>query len=105
MIPAFLLALREGLEAALIVGIVLGALTKINREDLKPTVWVGTITAVIVSTAAAVILYLVGISFEGAAEQIFEDPSAQCLPHHFAYKQPKPHSFSPSRFPGSDHRP
>ncbi|MFZ0547846.1 MAG: FTR1 family protein [Candidatus Promineifilaceae bacterium] len=72
MIPAFLLALREGLEAALIVSIVLGALGKIKREDLKPTVWVGTISAIIVSIAAAVILYLVGISFEGAAEQIFE---------------------------------
>lgn len=72
MIPSFLLALREGLEAALIVGIVLGALRKINREDLKPTAWAGTITAVVVSVAAAVILYLVGVSFEGKAEEIFE---------------------------------
>jgi len=72
MIPAFLLALREGLEAALIVGIVLGALGKMKRDDLKPTVWMGTISAIFVSIAAAVILYLVGVSFEGEAEEIFE---------------------------------
>ena len=35
MFPSFILALREGIEAALIVGILLGALKKINREDLK----------------------------------------------------------------------
>jgi len=72
MISAVLLALREGLEAALIVGIVLGVLSKIRREDLRPTVWAGTITAIIVSAVAAVILYLVGVSLEGKAEQLFE---------------------------------
>ena len=39
--PAFLLSLREGLEAALIIGIVLGAVNKIRRTDLVPTVWLG----------------------------------------------------------------
>ncbi len=72
MIPALLLALREGLEAALIVGILLSALRKINREDLKPTVWLGTIGAVLVSLVAAVVLQALGASFEGKTEEIFE---------------------------------
>jgi high-affinity Fe2+/Pb2+ permease len=38
MIPGFLLDLREGLEAALMVGIVLGALRKTQHEELKTTV-------------------------------------------------------------------
>jgi high-affinity iron transporter len=72
MIPAFLLALREGLEAALIVGILLGALRKIDREALKPVVWAGVGAAVAVSLLVAVILQVVGAAFEGRAEQIFE---------------------------------
>jgi high-affinity iron transporter len=72
MIPSFLLALREGLEAALIVGIVLGALRKTQHEELKTTVWWGTASAIVVSLVAAVILYLVGVSFEGKAEEAFE---------------------------------
>ena len=72
MIPAFLLALREGLEGALIVGIVLGALRKMNRNELQPIVWAGTISAVVVSALAAIVLYQVGISLEEEAEAIFE---------------------------------
>jgi high-affinity iron transporter len=72
MVPGFLLALREGLEAALIVGLVLGALRKTRHEELKTIVWWGTAGAIVVSLAAAMILYLVGVSFEGKAEQAFE---------------------------------
>jgi high-affinity iron transporter len=72
MIPGFLLALREGLEAALIVGIVLGALRKTRHEELKSTVWWGTVGAIVASLVAAVVLYLVGLSFEGKAEEAFE---------------------------------
>ena len=36
MLPTYLLSLREGLEAALIIGIVLGAVNKIRRNDLTP---------------------------------------------------------------------
>ena len=48
MLSTYLLSLREGLEAALIIGIVLGALSKIRRQDLKPAVWFGTFGAVAV---------------------------------------------------------
>ena len=72
MLPTYLLSLREGLEAALIIGIVLGAVSKIRRNDLVPTVWLGTLSAVIVSILSAVVLTSVGMSLEGKAEEIFE---------------------------------
>jgi len=72
MIPAFLLALREGLEAALIIGIVLGALRKTQHDGLKSTVWFGAAAAALISIIAAIALYQASISFEGTGEQIFE---------------------------------
>lgn len=72
MLPTYLLSLREGLEAALIIGIVLGALTKIRRSDLSPAVWMGTASAVIVCILAAILLTTFGMSLEERAEQIFE---------------------------------
>lgn len=72
MLPSFFLSLREGLEAALIIGIVLGALRKMHQERLVPTVWLGTAAAAAISIIAALLLTAVGASFEGAAEEIFE---------------------------------
>jgi len=72
MLPTFLLSLREGLEAALIIGIVLGAVSKIRRKDLTPFVWLGVLSAVGVSIITAVILTSFGMSLEDKAEKIFE---------------------------------
>jgi len=72
MLPTYLLALREGLEAALIIGIVLGALAKIRRNDLSLAVWLGTLSAVGISILTAVLLTSFGMSLEESAEQIFE---------------------------------
>lgn len=72
MLPSYLLSLREGLEAALIIGIVLGALRKIRRTDLAPALWLGTLAAVGVSVLAAILLTLFGLSLEGSAEKIYE---------------------------------
>lgn len=72
MLASFLLALREGLEAALIISIVLGALRRLHRNDLAPTVWAGVGSAIIVSFAAGIGLYTIGVELEGQAEQIFE---------------------------------
>ncbi|HEX9027818.1 MAG TPA: FTR1 family protein [Anaerolineales bacterium] len=72
MFPSFLLSLREGLEAALVIGIVLGALRKMNRTDLRSAVWTGAALALGLSLLAAIILDLLGAEFEGTAEQIFE---------------------------------
>ena len=72
MLPTYLLSLREGLEAALIIGIVLGAVNKIRRTDLVPAVWLGTLSAIAVSVLTALILTSVGMSLEDEAEEIFE---------------------------------
>jgi high-affinity iron transporter len=72
MLPTYLLSLREGLEAALIIGIVLGALQKIRRTDLASTVWLGTFLAVVISILTAFLLTTLGLSLEGKAEEIYE---------------------------------
>ena len=72
MLASYLLSLREGLEAALIISIVLGVLRKLNRQDLSSTVWAGVASAIVVSLAAGVGLYAIGIELEGQAEKIFE---------------------------------
>ena len=72
MVPSILLTLREGLEAALIIGIVLGALNKFNRPELKPVVWLGTASAAGISVLVAVVFQLLDIAFAGPGEAIFE---------------------------------
>lgn len=72
MLPSFLLSLREGLEIALIIGIVLGALRKVHHSDLKRVVWSGVLSAAVISAIAAFILHSMGAAFEGPTEQIFE---------------------------------
>jgi len=72
MLAGFLLALREGIEAALIISIVLGMLKKMNRSDRAPLVWLGVGGAAAISLAAAILLNVVGAEFEGAGEQVFE---------------------------------
>src|SRR4051812_44068865 len=56
MFSALVVTLREGVEAALIVGITLVYLTKIGRPDLRRTVYAALIAAVIGSVAGAVAL-------------------------------------------------
>lgn len=72
MLASFLLSLREGLEAALIIGIVLGVLLKLKKTNLNVTVWAGVWVAATLSIVAAIVLNLLGMEFEGRGEQIFE---------------------------------
>jgi high-affinity iron transporter len=72
MLASFLLSLREGLEAALIIGIVLAALRKTDRSGLIPVVWQGLAVAVAASLVAGLLLNWLGAKFEGRAEEIFE---------------------------------
>ena len=72
MLPSYLLSLREGLEAALIIGIVLGALQKIRRTDLASALWLGVTVALAASILVALILTLFGLSLVDTAEQIYE---------------------------------
>ncbi len=72
MITSALLSLREGLEAALLVGIVLGALHRTNRPELRRWLWAGVFSAALASLAAAILLRAVDAELEGTAEQVFE---------------------------------
>jgi high-affinity iron transporter len=69
MLSALLIALREGLEAALIVGIVLGYLRQIGRRDCAPYAWAGVAVAALLSAALAVVMRAIGAE---PYEQIFE---------------------------------
>jgi high-affinity iron transporter len=72
MISSLVLSLREGLEAALVIGIVLGALKRTGRTDLKNYLWAGVLAASALSLFTALLLRFVDSELEGAAEQVFE---------------------------------
>ena len=65
-----LTGLREGVEAALIIGIVAGYLVKIGRADRLASVWVGVALAVVVSAAVGLAAYVALGSLEGTAEKL-----------------------------------
>ena len=56
MLQAFIITLREGVEASLIVGIIFAYLSKINRPELKKTVFWALGSAIAASVLGAVIL-------------------------------------------------
>ncbi|MBC7235642.1 MAG: FTR1 family protein [Chloroflexi bacterium] len=72
MIAAFLITLREGLEAALIVGIVLSVLHRLGATQRRHAVWAGVVAAIIVSLVVALAFNALGIVFAGRGEEIFE---------------------------------
>ncbi len=57
MLYPFLVTLREGLEGALIVGIILAHLAKLGHASGRRMVWLGTGSAFAVSLAGGAILY------------------------------------------------
>jgi FTR1 family protein len=56
MLEAFIVTLREGVEAALIVGITLAYLSKINRSELRKSVYAALIAAFVGSLGVAALL-------------------------------------------------
>jgi len=65
VLSAFLIALREGVEAALIVGIILVYLSRTGRTHLARYVWGGVSAAVALSLAVAIALERFNISEDG----------------------------------------
>ena len=72
MLPSFVIALREGIEAALIVSIILAYLKQLGATDRSRLVWWGTGLAVLLSAAVGTAIFAAGAEFEGKAEEIFE---------------------------------
>ena len=64
--------LREGVEAALIVSIVITYLVRTGRGEQAGRVWLGTGLAVVLSAIVGVVIFNTVGSFEEPYEQIFE---------------------------------
>jgi high-affinity iron transporter len=67
----FLIGLREGLEAAIVVGILVAYLVKTDRRDKLPAIWIGVGLAVGVSLAFGAILTYGSSSMSFEAQEAF----------------------------------
>jgi high-affinity iron transporter len=59
VLPTFVIGLREGLEAALIVGIIAAFLGQQGRKDALRQVWIGTAAAVAICIGVAIALQVI----------------------------------------------
>ena len=69
---AFLVMLREGVEAALIVGILLAYVNRIGRRREWQWVWAGTISASVLSLIAGIVIFSTIGALDDRAEEIAE---------------------------------
>lgn len=67
-----MIALREGIEAVLIVSIILAYLKQLGAVDRSRLVWWGSVVAVAISALVATALFAADTGFEGRGEQLFE---------------------------------
>ncbi len=72
MFTGILITLREGLEAFLVVGILLGILSKMNQKDKNKYIWIGSTSAIILSVILAYVIQWFSFQFEGTNSEIFE---------------------------------
>jgi high-affinity iron transporter len=72
LLVPFLIMLREGIEAALIVGIVASYLNQTGRANWMPAVWGGVAAAVGLSLAVGIALYLASAEFPQREQEFFE---------------------------------
>ena len=71
MLSTFLIALREGLEAALIVGILVAYLVKTGRNQLLAPLWIGVGTAIAASLALGGFLSFTSAELSDRGEEFF----------------------------------
>lgn len=71
MLATYLIGLREGLEAALIISILVAYLVRTDRRSALPWVWAGVAIAVAMSIGVALILNLTSSVLSDTAEKLF----------------------------------
>ncbi len=76
VVPGLVVGLREGIEAALVIGIILAYLTKIDQKPLRRYVYSGAGAAIAASVVGAILFAILIGEFEGTAEQLFEGIAA-----------------------------
>ena len=69
MLPTFVIGLREGLEAALIVGIIAAFLGQQGRRDALRQVWLGTAAAVAICIGIAIALQVISSNLPQQQQQ------------------------------------
>ncbi|TET07932.1 MAG: hypothetical protein E3J86_11725 [Candidatus Thorarchaeota archaeon] len=72
IISPTIISLREGIEAALVIAIMLSYLRKTNQINLRKYVFYGTIVALISSLGVAIVVGMLWGIFEGPMLNIFE---------------------------------
>jgi len=77
MLPAFVLFLREGLEASLIVTMLMAALRQLGQTQQMRAVWTGVALAVVGSLAGGAVIY--------ATVHVYADTRGQTIFETFAY--------------------
>ena len=71
MLSTFIIALREGLEASLIVGILVAYIVKTKRHGYLKPLWSGVAIAVVASIALGAFLTLTSVSLSERGEELF----------------------------------
>ncbi|MHA1365018.1 MAG: FTR1 family protein, partial [Candidatus Heimdallarchaeota archaeon] len=69
-VAGFLITMRESIEAALIIGILLMYLNKVGRKELRKDIWIGTIAALLTSIGIGLLFFFVIGEFEQYEEII-----------------------------------
>ena len=72
MLAPFLIMLREGLEAALLVGIIASYLRQTGRRQWLPAIWVGVLLAVALSLFVGAALQMLSAGFPQRTQELFE---------------------------------
>ena len=72
MLPTFIIGLREGVEAALIVGIIAAFLAQEGRRDALRQVWIGVGIATAICVAIAVALNIVNEELPQRQQEMLE---------------------------------
>ena len=72
IISPTIISLREGIEAVLIIAIMLSYLRKTNQTDLRKYVISGTVVAILASLGVAIVVGLLWGIFEGPLLNVFE---------------------------------